>query len=45
MPDNCKFQPQGNYSENLKDLFVTGMEDDVLGENPDESDDDERKKQ
>jgi hypothetical protein len=28
--DNSKFHPEGVYSQHLKNLFVTGMEDDVL---------------
>jgi hypothetical protein len=30
--DCSKYHPQGNYSDNLKSLFVTGMEEDVLKE-------------
>jgi len=28
--DNSKFTPEGIYSDNLKTLFVTGMDEDVL---------------
>jgi hypothetical protein len=30
--DCSKYHPQGHYSDNLKSLFVTGMEDDILKE-------------
>ena len=28
--DNCKFIPEGNYGENIKEHFVTDMEGDLL---------------
>lgn len=30
--DNSKFEPEGVFSSALQNLFVTGMEDDVLNE-------------
>jgi ribosome biogenesis protein BMS1 len=35
--DNSKFTPEGTYSESLQNLFVTGMEDDVLNERQEET--------
>lgn len=34
--DNSRFHPEGTFSQNLKQMFVTGMEDDVLRENEDD---------
>ena len=43
--DNSKFHPEGHFSDNLKDMFVTGMEEDVLNENMSEQNDEKQKQQ
>lgn len=41
--DCSKYHPQGNYTQDLKSLFVTGMEDDVLKEMKDSEEEDDEK--
>lgn len=43
--DNSKFQPEGVFSSSLQSLFVTGMEEDVLHERREETEQERQEKQ
>lgn len=43
--DNSKFQPEGTYSASLQNLFVTGMEEDVLHERGEETEQQRQEKE